>query len=549
MTRPKRSRSKLATRHSRRLPQTDPLSWLRPQDRCWCGDDRAYSECHGGKFEPSLPGAPVPASDDSGIWVSPTMKMEPHVLESMLSKYGPGVPIFASPPGSDGPPPVRPQLLSRLARAIAQLPAAVPTLTLPEIGRQRFEVLHALGLDRLESLEARAQHLSPDDLGALAHMTIDLARATLDRLREQAAQSDRPTVISTDDFEHVTTIIGKTLLWADHYLTPDDVLDLVSRGNALPSEVVRALRPWLEHRQLLELGVVVPVADELAMALVESGVQKRTEALMARPSFRNWIRGQLMMEGPTARDVLLINAKDDSDKLGAIFFYGMEVPELRDTERRTTQFRFLGQYEPKHDYSSWIQQSRDSGAIALVRKVINSVATAELFAGKYITTSPFHVRVMMRDNANAVAPVQSLVWTDVPTLPSSSAEALAAVAQEDAAVEAMRNTVRRTFSKIEDDADWDRRIDAARDVAAEIAEDCRQLEETINRERRWMLTIPTAVTVASIGLAAAAGNGPLGVVSGALAGLATLLPLRARELDYRKRIGYGLLIGRRRSKA
>lgn len=112
----------------------------------------------------------------------------------------------------------------------------------------------------------------------LVHLVFDLARATLDRLRDQASLEERPTALWSEERDSAR-LVGQTLLWADHYLVPDGMAEelLDSPGRAEAPRLERALRDLLAVRSLVELGVVVPVPDEVLTVVTAKASSEAAE--------------------------------------------------------------------------------------------------------------------------------------------------------------------------------------------------------------------------------------------------------------------------------
>jgi hypothetical protein len=140
---------------------------------------------------------------------------------------------------------------------------------------------------------------------------LDLAKTTVDRLLVQA-ESEAPLSILWADDDDVATVIGRTLLWGDHYLIPDPLADaLLQRPPVRSRNVEAAVRKMLELRALIELGVVVPVPNDVATILSARGAWEATESDPQRDELVSWVEAQLQVEGPTAREALIIGARDD----------------------------------------------------------------------------------------------------------------------------------------------------------------------------------------------------------------------------------------------
>jgi hypothetical protein len=204
----------------------------------------------------------------------------------------------------------------------------------------------------------------------------------------------------------------------------------------------------------------------------------------------------------------------------------------------------LGPYDPEFDYSEWIDQSKRQTAAALIQETNLNLQIAGAVGGHFVTRAPFQARLMERRGGRTADPASALVWADVPVLRDAPSTALAAAAQEDEAVDALRSTVRRSFRFVARNGSYEDWRAEARNLAEELNGAQEHLKETIRRERRWQLLVPTALGIG--GLALGATVGPLGVAAGLLSGWAGLAPYRATELQHRGEAAYALLVAERR---
>jgi SEC-C motif len=511
----------------------DPLAPFSDNEPCWCGSQRRYGACHG-LVMTSEPGAPVRADDGEGIWIAPLTRLSREAINSMTQTAA-GVPISMPSPE----PAQRAPLVHPVAVTLADLPRRQPTVPLGEIGRLRFEMLTALGLADPERLADRVAQLSGQDFDDLAYGVLDLAKASVDRLLEQAAGRTAPVVLWAEH-DTPTEVIGRTLLWADHFLVPDILADALLRSHVRPGDIEQGLRELLALRPLVELGVVVPVPEDLATVLSAPTTQRATEADLRRPDLVSWVDKQLLVEGPTAREALIIGARDDVNPAGDIIYFHAHVdPDSLDDETRTFRTRLLTPYRSDFNYGPWVAQSRRQAVAQLIQEVNRSVSVAETFGGHAITRAPFRARLLRRKDVQ-LDRASALVWADVPWLPDASPRDLAAVASEDAAVEALRAHTRRALDRARG---GDLAV-AAEDVAGELDNAARELEHEIRTTRSWALMRPAPFLAVTVGLGAT--TGPVGAI-GALAGaVGSVLPAIGQLREQRRRPAYALVMAKRR---
>jgi hypothetical protein len=509
----------------------DPLAPFSDDEQCWCGAAERYGACHGYVMT-STPGAPVRSNDEEGIWIAPQTRLSWDAVRSMADVAD--VPISMPSPK----PAQRAPLVHPVAVEVADVQARRPTVPLPEIGRLRFEMLAALGLADPERVAARTAKLTVQDLDELAYGVLDIAKASVDRLLEQAAARSAPVVLWADH-NAATEVIGRTLLWADHYLVPDILADELLRSRMRPPDVERSVRQLLAIRPLIELGVVVPVPRDFATVLSARATHEATEADLQRQDLVSWVDRQLLVEGPTAREALIIGARDDVRRGGNIVgLHAFVEPSSLDDQTGTFQSRLLSSYRPDFDYGPWVEQSRRQAVAKLVQEVNRSVAVAETFGGHAVTRAPFRARLLRQKDLEP-DPASAMVWAEVPWLPDASAGLLAQVASEDAAVEALRARTRRAFDR----AGGGDLPASAHSLIAELDEAARQLEKDIRTTRSWSLLRPAPFMALSVALGAT--TGPVGAVAALAGAVGSALPAVGQLREQRRRPAYALVMAKR----
>ncbi len=523
------------------MPSTDPdpVEGLLADDVCWCGSTLAYSECHGDLMPASNPGDPLPPDPADGVYLSPTVVADLTVLHGM-ARQAVGMPVYAPTPQAVQRPI---EVGAGMARLVAE-PARTPTVPLAMLASTRYELLDGLGLSDLERLSSRVRALSKSESEELLYGLVDLGKSVLDRLLEQAA-AENPTTVLWIDGASAPEIVGRTLFWADHYLVADR-LGAAALSNPVDlGELELAIREAIELRPLVTLGMVVPILADLASAAAAIAAETTTASDLNDQALVEWVKRQIVVEGPTARQAIFLRVRDEDSRIAERFYiYGDFKPGRSDADGMIVTTELLGPYDPEFDYSEWIDQSKRQTAAALIQETNLNLEIAGAVGGHFVTRAPFQARLMERRGGITADPASALVWADVPVLRAAPSAALAAAAQEDEAVDALRSTVRRSFRSVARNGSHEDRRAEARDLAEELNGAQEHLKETITRERRWQLLVPTALGIG--GLALGATVGPLGVAAGLLSGWAGLAPYRATELQHRGEAAYALLVAERR---
>lgn len=517
---------------------SDLLGPFGRNDPCWCGSGRKYKACHG--FGPRFtPGAPIEReSEDGEIWIAPDVAISREAMDGMLNGMA-GAPIFM-PSDEMRQPPIQ---VSQFSAQLAEVGALSPSLPFEVLGKQRFELLDDLGLTDIESLEARLSGLSDDDYDALVHATFSTARATLDRLLEQAAAPERPTALWGQPGS-LPSLIGQTLFWADHYLAPDGLAeDLIRKpGREQAPKLSSALESLVLLRPLIETGIAVLVPEEVISVLTADEIVSRTEGDLENEPLKAWVLDQMEIEGPTAREVLFVRPRDSRDDQGAMYFYGHFVG--KPDEDGIVHTASLQQFDPSFDYSAWIEQSRRKTASGYLQETNRRIAIAERLGAELLAESPFEGRLLRR-KGRSLSGADALMHTEVPMPQEASAGALARIAAEDESVAALRSTVRRAFAKAR--GDTAELVATASELSEDLDEQTYRLQRQIRTDRAWRLAVPGGVSAASLIIGGALAGPPGAAAAGSLTALAGLAPYVADRRERREQPAYALLLARRES--
>lgn len=404
----------------------------------------------------------------------------------------------------------------------------------------RIEVLRSLGLGDRSRLRARIRQLSQADLDELRYGVANLAKLTIDRLLLQSRLDPTPTVLWNSRATHALSTIASTMLWADHYLTEDELLDALIDEQPLLPALAAAIDHQLELAALLETGLLVPIPVAAARVLAERNIESATAEDCRNHRLVRWVRQQVrLLEGPTARQVLFFGARDydgvEQFFLKADFVRGTEV-DLPDGGGMILS-RVLGPFDPHADYRQWIQQSRRSVALALLSEVNADLAIASAFGGRVVARSPFDGRLLRRKGALVMSEAQALTWAEVPTVLAEEANALARVVHEHEAVEALRSRVRSCIPKSGEFSPGQAAL-LASECVAELQDEATHLRREIARDRRLH------VAGAALGLLSFALGPTVGAALPAAAGSAISFGhYRSSQAERKKAAAYALMIG------
>lgn len=510
----------------------DPLAALRQAEPCWCGSREVYGRCHGLREQDSTPGAPVPEDDDERIWLSPTRTMSPE-LRDHLSRQLVGMAIAL--PGTisrDG--------ITNLDVALAKAGPVAEPHDLATLGAMRIEVLRSLGLGDRDRLNARIRELSQADLAELRYGVVNLAKLTIDRLLLQTRLDPAPTVLWNSNANETLSTIASTMLWADHYLTEDELLNALMDEQPLLPALAAAIDHLLENAPLLDTGLLVPIPVAAARVLAESDVESATAEDRRNQGLARWVHRQVrLLEGPTARQVLFFGARD-YDGMERFFLKadfmngtGVDLPG----GGGVILSRILGPFDSHADYGRWIQQSRRSVALGLLSEVNADLAIASAFGGRVVARSPFQGRLLRRKGALVMDAAQALSWAEVPAVLAEEANALARVVREHDAVEALRSRVRSSIPEAGEFTPGQGAL-LASECVAELRQEARRLRVEMARDRLLHLA------GAGVGLLSfALGPTVVGLLASTTGSAISFGHYRINRADRRKTAAYALMIG------
>ncbi|MBA4247913.1 MAG: hypothetical protein C0444_06425 [Microbacterium sp.] len=494
----------------------DPLAPFDRQDPCWCGSGKAYRLCHERFASPRhQPGAPVSPDDDEFISLSPDVRLARAAIPSMMPA---GTPLSLPPKG----PTPRPLSASAFDRAVASSTPDEESATAPELGRARLALLRELA-----ALPDSERPLNDNVAAAVAVFAVD-AWKTSAALRQS---TPRRTIIWNEELP-VNQLIGRTLLLADHVLYPDRLVD------ALRSEpTARRLRALaleeLEYEHLIGAGHVIPVPDGVAQYIGGDSIQKAAKRALANESLVQFVRSQLVVEGPSAREVLFINAIDDFDTVQHMWFYGHFDPSSGAVDDRRVGFRMLQPYDPAHDYSAWIRQETDRALATYLQRTEQRLVVADVLGAEYVAASPFEARVLQRRGLHEPSLVNATLWAGVPELSNLGAKDLARMLSAEEAVEDLRARVRIAMEAA---PDFPTQISSIRAVAADIEQASRVLERRMRTSRALGFAAPAVA--GGLGLMVGSAGGVAGIAAGALGLLGSISPAIGERLNQRREAAF-----------
>ncbi len=407
-------------------------------------------------------------------------------------------------------------------------------IPLESLGGLRVEVLRRLaGLPNSDAPP-------PDDV---LNAVFQLTAHTICTVAELAKERPRRTILWNQELD-LAQFLGRTVLLADHVLFPDRVFDRIL-GSPTCRDLREAAKRQLKNKELLEVGIALPVPPGVAMAAHGKVALDLTANDLKRTALVSWVQSQLIVEGPTAREALFVTACDElSNEIANFWLYGRILPGSLDDESRTFTTAMLQPYDPSHDYEPWINQVKDSAVSALVQRTNERVVTADLFGSEYVSGSLFEARLLRTRESDArIGPAQAALWADVPELNDLTSPDIAKLVRNENAIEDLRAQVRASLATARTDIE---NIDAITNLSHQLDAASKKLERTAGTDLAWQAVIPGGLSGASMVMGGITG-GLMGIGAGALGGLATLAPYLGSRLNKRRNAAY-LFVAARRSR-
>lgn len=428
---------------------------------------------------------------------------------------------------SDSPAP-RPLVVTGVEHAIAAFEPREAPLSARELGRLRVEMLRQLS------------QLPDNDDGLDSRVAEGIAQNALLSWQTAGTLAMTPTTLLWNEELDPSTFVARTLLLADHVLTSDRLVAAMDRTRS--NREVRVLASAeLAHEPLIRSGRLVSVPSGTALTLGAEAVHATTVADLGNTLVTEFIREELVIEGPTAREVLLVNARDDLAHVQHMWFYA-HIDRESVKEDGTFRSTMLGRYDPGHDYGPWVNQTTRDAIRNYVQRTAERLVVADLVGAEYVAASPFEARVMQRRDPSFVnGPGSASVWADIPTLRDLSSRDLARILDEDDAVEDLRARVRLAMRSATDLAG---QANAIQELGAEIEHASLILARKLRTERAYSGLAPAALGAA--GLVVGSAGGLPGLVGGALGAVAGIVPWIGSRRNNRREAAYVFVTARRR---
>jgi hypothetical protein len=400
-----------------------------------------------------------------------------------------------------------------------------------ELARIRINMLR-----ELERLPATDDALSDDKIEGI----LKYALLAYQSAGELSRKRPKPTLLWNEEL-NPALFLARTLLLADHVFVPDRLLaDAVLRPT---NQTIRDLaKNELQDESLIRAGRVISVPNGVAMGLGHDAVTALTKQDLQDPRLIKFTYDQLVFEGPTAREALIVNAKDDLHYAPQFWLHGRIDPETVNRDDRSFGTRMLQPYDPAYDYRPWIDQVTRDAVTYFIQRSAERLTTADLLGAEYVAASPFEARLLSTRSAGDVitGPASAGIWANVPGLANLKSRDLARMLDNDEAVEDLRGRVRvavATSTTLSDQST------AIAQLAAEIEQASTTLERKIRTERAYSGILPTISGGA--GLMIGAAGGVLGLASAGLGILTGFLPYLGSRRNNRREASYLFVMARR----
>jgi len=504
---------------------------------------RKYKDCHMIRGL-STPGAATPPDTDEVVYISPNTSLR---LDGVTVPQAP-VPITMQGPV----PQAVPVTVDEAVVALAAVQWSNPPLSHEDIASLRYALLDTHGIADPDSVLAGVHDAVLESvLPELADNSLQLARATIDRIMVDQELSPPPVMLHADR-GNISRLVGQTMFWADHYLMPDQLAATAARAAGDPSRYRKPLAEMLSLRPLVEAGIVVPVYADLAVALATSRVDAAVSADLHNEDYVAWVRNQIVIEGPTAREAAFIHVVDDYRANGWVYLLNrIQSGSAQATVDGTVQWagRMLGHFDPDDDYGPWLGTLRQQ-ATAQMTKVLNiDLAVASGLGADLVTRSPFRARALRRrhqppGHMDPYDPTVA-VWADVPWLPDAPPDLLVKIARNESRVEDLRRATATALRTIEADD-----LAEGSQAIADLAGDLSAAGARLGRELRGQAAVNLALSSGLAGGSVLIGAtlAPLVAAGGALAALAAAVPAVRDRAVARKKAAYAFWMAHPKSR-
>lgn len=466
----------------------------------------------------------MPEDPDDGTYISPTSVL----AHDAMSLPDGGAPLTL-PTGEPAVKPIEYTSWDEEVVAVAQ--TSDPPLRPVELGRLRAEVMR-----QIAALSDNESEPSDEIKQGLFY----LAAESLRTVSTLAAADPKPSILWNEELDPAA-FLGRTLLMADHVAMPDGVFETLLRGGTYRS-LSRAARDQLAIAELIEVGLVIPVPVGVAMAVNGTGAADLTALDLKDLSLVSWVRDQLILEGPTAKEALFVRAADDLSMVAEHFWIHGHIDRNSITADRRFGGWLLQPYDPAYDYTPWIRQVSNDAVSYYVQRTNERIVTADVFGADYVSASMFEARLLARNKRGRDSgPAQAAVWADVPLLPSLSGRELVKVIQNEDAVEDLRHQVRASLVTARTPGE---RTDALTALAHELEAASHRLETTARSDKIWQAAVPAGLGSASLVLGAISG-GLLPIAAGALGVAGSVAPFLGTRINTRREAAYLFVTARR----
>ncbi|MFB9163671.1 hypothetical protein [Arthrobacter psychrochitiniphilus] len=429
---------------------------------------------------------------------------------------------------TDEPAP-KPIILSELERRLAAFPAMDDPMKPRRLARLRISML-----EELARLPMTDNPLADAKIEAIVQCAL-LAYQSVGSI---ARQDPKPILLWNEELEPAQ-FLTRTLFLADHVLIRDQLFEEISRAPTNRS-VGELARRELEDKDLLGSGRVIAVPQGVAMALGQNIASVLAGKDLKNSRLMKFAHSQLVVEGPTARSVLIVNAKDDFEHSQKLWLYGRIDAENLD-ESGTFKTKMLQPYDSNHDYQPWVQQVMRDAATFYVQRSAERLTVADIMGAEYVAASPFEARLLqMRSSKVGTGTAAASLWADVPSLANLQSRDLARILNNDGAVEDLRGKVRAAVATAPLLGD---QTLAITQLVADIEHASSVLESNIRTSRAYSAILPALAGGA--GLVVGATGGVLGLTGAALATAGGLLPYIDAERSARRDASYLFITARR----
>jgi hypothetical protein len=269
---------------------------------------------------------------------------------------------------------------------------------------------------------------------------------------------------------------------------------------------------------------------------------------LADPQYVAWAEQQVVIEGPTAREVAFVHVVDDYPHDDWFWLHSRidAADSQADDESAHIRTSWLHCYDPSFDYGPWLATVRRQAVARLTLGLDTDLAVSAGFGADLVTASPFRARALHRRRPTKPRSgdydVSGAVWANVPWLPDASAQLLVKIASSEPRVDELRRATAKALRAVEKGD-----VAGSTSAIADVGGDLKVAASQLGRSLRKQGSLDSVTTGLAAGSVLVAGTfAPPLALSAILAGSVAAIPAVRARLASRRTAAYAFWMARPR---